>query len=201
MNERCQKSKRAYWRKFGGARRPLAAGRFARTGEGRMKGGEPVFGVRYADDRSRAGDDDRPSRTAVRARSRTAWKHAAICERPPASPRRSGRSRTARRAHAGRRTAARERPDREPPVANRRSRTPGDERPVSGRASRGRRVAHRAARAGPIVATHAAPRPFVGRPAGSGRARPDRPLAPPARRPELSRTADTGRDAAPCPDS
>ncbi|KGX49963.1 hypothetical protein Y027_5576 [Burkholderia pseudomallei TSV5] len=68
MNERCQKSKRAYWRKFGGARRPLAAGRFARTGEGRMKGGEPVFGVRcsvfgirYADDRSRAGDGDRPS--------------------------------------------------------------------------------------------------------------------------------------------
>lgn len=196
MNERCQKSKRAYWRKFGGARRPLAAGRFARTGEGRMKGGEPVFGVRYADDRSRAGDGDRPSRTAVRARSRTAWKHAAICERPPASPRRSGRSRTARRAHAGRRTAARERPDREPPVAHGRS-----ERPVSGRASRGRRIAHRAARAGRIVATHAAPRPFVGRPAGSGRARPDRPLAPPARRPELSRTADTGRDAAPCPDS
>ncbi|KGS21013.1 hypothetical protein X941_5670 [Burkholderia pseudomallei MSHR5569] len=68
MNERCQKSKRAYWRKFGGARRPLAAGRFARTGEGRMKGGEPVFsvrcsvfGVRYADDRSRASDGDRPS--------------------------------------------------------------------------------------------------------------------------------------------
>ncbi|KGR94061.1 hypothetical protein X948_5332 [Burkholderia pseudomallei MSHR5608] len=75
MNERCQKSKRAYWRKFGGARRPLAAGRFARTGEGRMKGGEPVFGVRcsvfgvrcsvfgvrYADDRSRADDGDRPS--------------------------------------------------------------------------------------------------------------------------------------------
>lgn len=200
MNERCQKSTRAYWRKFGGARRPLAAGRFARTGEGRMKGGEPVFGVRYADDRSRAGDDDRPSRTAVRARSRTAWKHTAICERPPASPRRSGRSRTARRARRatnGRPRAARSRTaGREPPVAHGRS-----ERPVSGRASRGRRVAHRAARAGPIVATHAAPRPFVGRPAGSGRARPDRPLAPPARRPELSRTADTGRDAAPCPDS
>nr|KGS60896.1 hypothetical protein X990_5642 [Burkholderia pseudomallei MSHR4868] len=112
-------------------------------------------------------------------------------ERPPASgPIANRRSRTA---------------GREPPVANRRPRTADpnsrSERPVSGRASRGRRIAHRAARAGRIVATHAAPRPFVGRPAGSGRARPDRPLAPPARRPELSRTADTGRDAAPCPDS
>lgn len=216
MNERCQKSKRAYWRKFGGARRPLATGRFARTGEGRMKGGEPVFSVQCSVfsvrcsvfgtrmiGRAQAMATGRREPPFAHARARRG------STRPFANARRrrpvgaAGREPLA--AHAGRRTAARERPDREPPVANRRPRTADpngrSERPVSGRASRGRRVAHRAARAGPIVATHAAPRPFVGRPAGSGRARPDRPLAPPARRPELSRTADTGRDAAPCPDS
>lgn len=200
MNERCQKSKRAYWRKFGGARRPLAAGRFARTGEGRMKGGEPVFGVRCSVFGTRMIGR---AQTMATGRREPPFAHARARRgsiRPFANARRrrpvgaAGREPLA--AHDGRRTAARERPDREPPVAHGRS-----ERPVSGRASRGQRVAHRAARAGPIVATHAAPRPFVGRPAGSGRARPDRPLAPPARRPELSRTADTGRDAAPCPDS
>ncbi|MBF3414011.1 hypothetical protein ACGYWN_23990 [Burkholderia pseudomallei] len=178
MNERCQKSKRAYWRKFGGARRPLAAGRFARTGEGRMKGGEPVFGVRCSVFGTRM-----IGRAQAMATGRREPPFAHGVE-----------------AYGHLRTPAGVAPS-ERPVANRSPRTPGDERPVSGRASRGRRVAHRAARAGPIVATHAAPRPFVGRPAGSGRARPDRPLAPPARRPELSRTADTGRDAAPCPDS
>lgn len=200
MNERCQKSKRAYWRKFGGARRLLAAGRFARTGEGRMKGGEPVFGVRCSVFGTRmigraqamATGRREPRFAHARARRGSTRPFANARRRRPVGA--AGREPLA--AHDGRRTAARERPDREPPVAHGRS-----ERPVSGRASRGRRVAHRAARAGPIVATHAAPRPFVGRPAGSGRARPDRPLAPPARRPELSRTADTGRDAAPCPDS
>lgn len=200
MNERCQKSKRAYWRKFGGARRPLAAGRFARTGEGRMKGGEPVFSVRCSVFGTRmigraqamATGRREPPFAHARARRGSIRPFANARRRRPVGA--AGREPLA--AHDGRRTAARERPDREPPVAHGRS-----ERPVSGRASRGRRVAHRAARAGPIVATHAAPRPFVGRPAGSGRARPDRPLAPPARRPELSRTADTGRDAAPCPDS
>lgn len=200
MNERCQKSTRAYWRKFGGARRPLAAGRFARTGEGRMKGGEPVFGVQCSVFGTRMIGR---AQTMATGRREPPFAHARArrgSTRPFANARRrrpvgaAGREPLA--AHDGRRTAARERPDREPPVAHGRS-----ERPVSGRASRGRRVAHRAARAGRIVATHAAPRPFVGRPAGSGRARPDRPLAPPARRPELSRTADTGRDAAPCPDS
>lgn len=200
MNERCQKSTRAYWRKFGGARRPLAAGRFARTGEGRMKGGEPVFGVRCSVFGTRmigraqamATGRREPPFAHARARRGSIRPFANARRRRPVGA--AGREPLA--AHDGRRTAARERPDREPPVAHGRS-----ERPVSGRASRGRRVAHRAARAGRIVATHAAPRPFVGRPAGSGRARPDRPLAPPARRPELSRTADTGRDAAPCPDS
>ncbi|WP_259645377.1 hypothetical protein [Burkholderia pseudomallei] len=192
MNERCQKSKRAYWRKFGGARRPLAAGRFARTGEGRMKGGEPVFGVRCSVFGVRC------SVFGVRCSvfgTRMIGRAQAM-----ATGRREPPFAHGVEAYGHLRTPAGVAPS-ERPVANRSPRTPGDERPVSGRASRGRRIAHRAARAGRIVATHAAPRPFVGRPAGSGRARPDRPLAPPARRPELSRTADTGRDAAPCPDS
>ncbi|MEB5488278.1 hypothetical protein QMA73_29705, partial [Burkholderia pseudomallei] len=116
MNERCQKSKRAYWRKFGGARRPLAAGRFARTGEGRMKGGEPVFGVRCS---------------VFGVRCSVFGVRCSVF-----GTRMIGR---AQAMATGR---------REPPFAHGRS-----ERPVSGRASRGRRVAHRAARAGPIVAT------------------------------------------------
>ncbi|MDV2211456.1 hypothetical protein RZS43_27625, partial [Burkholderia pseudomallei] len=135
MNERCQKSKRAYWRKFGGARRPLAAGRFARTGEGRMKGGEPVFGVRCSVFGVRC------SVFGVRCSvfgTRMIGRAQAMATGRREPPFAHG---VAASGHlpppAGGAPSARR-------VATRSPRPPGDERPVSGRASRGRRVAHRA---------------------------------------------------------